>query len=300
MLHPSGDPALEPISVPKPTGEGEDYGIGISLLDDRLYIRGTWFKTRGKDQTTTSPSRVRSANGRIMDALFEEGLISQAVHDARTDVGGQGVFGHETKGVELQVTGNLTPNWRLTAGYSHSDPVEDYRFPEWLLWEDINRQFLASLGPGVMDIMTSARTIAEELENEIRDSLAENTSAVGIGKLGTRHHKYNLFTRYSFPSEKLKGLYVGGGYRHQTKMFVGVDNDGNFLYGNSYWSVDALAGYTIRNLGWFPDIKLQLNVRNVFDDRVPLVLRYADDHRTVLRERIVAPRTWRLTASFEF
>jgi outer membrane receptor protein involved in Fe transport len=83
-------------------------------------------------------------------------------------------------------------------------------------------------------------------------------------------------------------------------MFVGVDSDGDFLYGNSFWSVDALAGYTIRNLGWFPDIKLQLNVRNLFDDRDPLVLRYADDHRTVLRERIVAPRTWRLTASFEF
>jgi hypothetical protein len=65
MLHPSGDPALEPIPVPKPTGQGVDYGIGVSLLDDRLYLRGTWYTTRGKDQTTTSPSRVRAANERI-------------------------------------------------------------------------------------------------------------------------------------------------------------------------------------------------------------------------------------------
>ncbi len=301
MLHLSGDPALGAVPVPKPVGKGVDYGIGFSLLDDRLYVRGTWYTTEGKDQSVTSPSRVRGANERIMDTLFEAGLITQAVRDARTNVGADGLFGHKTTGVELQVTGNVTPNWRITAGYSYSDPVENYRFSEWIAWEEINRQFLASLGPGVMNLVTEAgRTIGAELEDEIRDAMEENTAAVGVGKFGSRHHKVSLFTRYNFTSEKLKGLYVGGGYRHQSKMFVGTDLDGNSLYGRSYWSMDAMAGYTLRNLGFFPDIKLQLNVRNVFDDREPLVLRYMTDNRSVLRERIMAPRTWRLSASFEF
>jgi outer membrane receptor protein involved in Fe transport len=197
----------------------------------------------------------------------------------------------------LQITGNPTRNWRMTASYAYVKPVEDYRFQEWLKWEEINQAFLAQFDQNI--VLESDRTIAEELVF-IREELAAQTAATGVGKLGTRHHKVSLFTRYSFAEGWLKGVYIGGGYRHQSKMFVGLDDQGNKLYGNSFSYVDALLGYTLRGLPKIGPVRLQLNVYNILNEREPLVLRYDTDHTTVFRERIRPPTTWKLTANFEF
>jgi outer membrane receptor for monomeric catechols len=71
------------------------------------------------------------------------------------------------------------------------------------------------------------------------------------------------------------------------------------VYSNSYWRADFLAGYTVQGLGNNRRLSFQLNVFNVFNERDPLVTRFADDG-SVFREVVQAPTTWRFTTSFEF
>jgi iron complex outermembrane recepter protein len=292
MLDPSGDPTKEPIPVPKPVGRGRDYGIGISLLDNRLYFKATYYKTQATNQSTTSPAPVRADNIAIMDLLLGNRLISQADYDARVDVGGHGLFGHESKGFELELVGNVTENWRVTAGFSQSKPVENYRFSEWLKWEGINSQFLQQFRNNATVGAEITRLLAD-----IHGELIAQTSAVGVGKLGNRENKFTTTTRYNIRSGWLKNAYVGGSYRHQSKMFVGTDlATGAKLYGNSYGYVDFLAGYALPAFKRDRRLSFQLNVYNVLNRQKPLLIRYTPQRRFIVQP----PTTWRLTTNLEF
>jgi iron complex outermembrane recepter protein len=299
MLHPSGDPMLEPIPVPKPENNSEDFGIGVALLGGKVYLKATYYNTQARDQSITSPSAVRTSNTRILDFLLGQGVISQQEHDLRDEVGGQGLFGHQSKGYEFEVKGNPTRNWNISLGFSKSDPLEHYRFPEWLRWEQINRQFVSQFNQTL--VLPNGRTIAGELDF-IRDELSAQTRAVGVGKLGNRRYKVSLFNKYRFSTGVLKGVYVGGGYKHQSKMFTGPHQvTQELLYGNSWWSADALAGYSLSGLKKGRSLNFQLNVMNVTNERTPLVKRYsASDPSIVFRNTVRAPTTWRLTTNLAF
>lgn len=296
-----------PIPVPPPKGEGEDIGFQVDLLEGRLYARATYYETRGRNQATTFSNPTRQANTRILDALQANGIISQAERDRRNTVGVQGLFDHESSGLELQLTGNLGKSWRVQANFAETDANETNKFREWLAWEQQNIQYIADLntrlaGANVYDILTSARSIRGELEfiRNGDNALGEQTEASGRGKLGNRRYKVSLFTRYNFTSGWLRGAYLGGGYKHQSKMFVGLDSNNAKLHGNSFWYADLLAGYAFRGLPKGRALGVQLNVANIFNRRKPLLMRYAADNVSVLREIVVAPTTWRLTTNIEF
>jgi outer membrane receptor for monomeric catechols len=182
-------------------------------------------------------------------------------------------------------------------GFSKSTPVENYRFEEWLKWEGINAQFLRPF-----------RTHAvvggdlDRLLTEIHDELLAQTRAVGIGKLGNRENKFTTTTRYNIRSGWLKNAYVGGSYRHQSKMFVGTNLvTGEKLHGNSFGYVDALFGYNLPRFHKERRVSFQLNVYNVLNQQKPLVIRYSNANPSLVFRNIVQPpTTWRLTTNFEF
>ncbi len=296
-LDPSGDPLKEPLLVPNPTGRGRDYGIGLNLIDNRLYLRVTRYTTQATDQSTTSPSRVRTNNLAIMDLLLANGLIGQAEYDKRTDVGGSGLFGDKSTGVEFELTGNVTDNWRVTMSYSKTKALENYRFTEWLKWEKINDQFLQPY----LSNQTVGGTISTLLDG-IHDELLAQTQSVGVGKFGNREHKFSTTTRYNFRQGLLRNTYVGASYRHQSKMFVGTDPaTGDNLYGNSYGYADVFLGYTAPRFYRNLRLSFQLNVYNVLNKRKPLVIRYSTtDPTVVFRNLVQPPTTWRFTTNIEF
>ena len=216
---------------------------------------------------------------------------------ARVEVGGQGLFGHESTGTEIQLTGNPTRYWRFQVNYSESNPLENYRFAEWLKWEEINKQFLSKFD---QNLVLGAQTIAQRLD-DIHNELAAQTAAVGIGKLGNRRYKYNFFTRCDFSSGWLKNVYIGGGYKHQSKMFVGKNSTtGEKLYGNAFGYADAMAGYKVP-VKKGRVLSFQLNVYNVFNKHDPLITRYSSaDPTIVFRYVVQPPKTWRVTTNFAF
>jgi outer membrane receptor for monomeric catechols len=137
--------------------------------------------------------------------------------------------------------------------------------------------------------------VIANFESAMADQFALEGEDVG----GTRKHKVNLFTRYSFTSGRLRGAYIGGGYRHQSKNVAGRNGPrGEFIHGPSYWLADAVIGYRVPRFPHLRRVNFQLNIANLFDANRPLVTHYFDDGR-VRRWFPLAPRTWRLSASCE-
>lgn len=301
-LPDSGIPG-NPITLEPPRGRGRDIGVALDLFDGRIYTRATYYTTAGVHQSTTSPSPVQDANVRIMDALLAARRISVEEHDARLLTGTQDLFDHRSQGVDLQLTANVTRNWRLQANYSYTDAVEENLFPEWKAWHVQNVAFLAKTNTAGV-ITSASRTIQQEVDFYLTTSsgLNEYTENDGGTKLGTRRHKSNLFTRYNFTSGWMKGIYAGGGYSYQSKLFTGLDPAGNEAWSPAYWRADAMIGYTVRGLRQNRRLSFQANVYNVFNDRDALIVRYSWETGRKLPYRTVPqpPTTWRLSANFEF
>jgi iron complex outermembrane recepter protein len=303
-LPDSGEPG-NPIPLESPRGKTEDYGFALTLLEGRLYARATYYSTQAEDQSTTSPSPVRDANNRIIDGLFDAGRINQAEVDRRTNVGGQGIFDFATEGIEFQVTANATKNWRFQLNYAHTNAVEENLFNEWKNWHALNVQYLSQFD--IRNIRTSAnRTIEEEIEfyQSTNNGLNQYVLNDGGTKLGNRKHKASVFTRYNFDSGPLRGLYIGGGYRYQSKMYTGLESEQNRreVWAPALGEADVMAGYSVRGLTKNRRLSFQVNVMNVFNERDPIVTRYsfATGQRLVLGMKPRDPLTWRFTTNFDF
>ncbi|MBP7140827.1 MAG: hypothetical protein KBA71_02885 [Opitutaceae bacterium] len=297
-LPPSGEPG-EAIPVPPPQGVGKDYGIGLRLLDGRIYAKATAYTTSSKNLSATAPNALRRDNVDIMEALQGAGYITQAEFFKRTDVtavGGHGLFDLDAKGYEVQVTANLTRDWRFTASYSRTKAVQSNTFAAIVKWFDLTKAYLAKF-PGNLPTDSYA-SITEQL-GVMKDELDNFTSSDGTGKLGNRLDKVSLFTRYSFSGGSLRGLYIGGGFRHQGKMFVGTDSSGGKLWGNAFSRTDLLLGYKFHGMPRNRGLRLQLNVDNLFDERDPLIIRYLPNGG-ISSQIAQSPISWRLSMEYEF
>ena len=88
-------------------GTNLEGGIKMAFLDDRLNISMAVYETR-KDNV---PEYVPGPGGSV-----NYGPTGQYVYE--------GVDGTKTRGFELEIAGELTPEWQIAAGYSHSKPVD--------------------------------------------------------------------------------------------------------------------------------------------------------------------------------
>lgn len=116
----------------------------------------------------------------------------------------------QIEGLELQLVGQVTPQWQINAGYSYLDGRENGR---------------------VVGGIEQNRTLREVPQN-----------------------MFSLWNRYDFTSNFGLGL----GLIYQDEQFTDIDND---VVLPSFTRVDAAAYYTVTD-----NIKLQLNVENLFDE----------------------------------
>lgn len=316
---------------PTPQGEGEDMGIAFELLKDRVYIRATRFETsevKAHDfrygGSQTNPSSIANE---ILDTLIAEGVITTAQGESHRRTSTGSIFDRVVEGYELNVTGNITKNWRIQANYSYSEGYEDNIGPEVKEWAATELPYYKGFNQNL--VTARNRTIGAAILR-FETELYDQTTFEGLMLRFNRPYKVNVFTNYTFSSGPLRGLEVGGGYRHQSKSTIGryttFPDTGNFLtpeemieavartgqviYGNSYWLATARLAYTFRNLPWVKRLTLQLNVDNVFDYDDPLIngiyadgrfaFGYKDRRLAVNRWSLVTPRAWRLSASVDF
>lgn len=298
VMPASGEPgALVEAETPK--GVGRDIGLRLSLFNGAISLRAVFFETQSKNNATTFSTGTIDTNTRILDALNSAGRITRAEYDKRMTVAHDGLFDYESTGYEFELTANPTRYLRIRANYSITNPIQSNIYREWIAWDKQNVQWLSTVDTSGI-ITVNNRTIPQEIAY-YQDLMGESTASDGVGTLGNRRDKVSVFTRLDLACVGLRGAYIGGGYRHQSKMFTGVGSAGQSIYSNSYWRADVMAGYALRLKNKFiKRITLQLDVDNVFNEHDPLITRYRDDSLAVKRLVVQAPITWQLSANIDF
>lgn len=299
-----------------PVGKGRDLGAMIDLLgDDRFFARLTYFETSQVGDAAVSPSGQvlnatalgRSQTLAVLAAFQAAGKLTQAQVDAQSFNWNAATIDTASKGVEVELIANPTRNWTIRANYSHSERdrenffAEGYaffavKFAEWRVLAAGNAALLATVETNIAAIQANeldGRAVAQEQ---------------GFGSVP---HKATLTTRYKFGDgglgEKLKGAFVGGALRYQSKVFSQTDTraasaggTGKDYYANMTLLADAFAGYRFR-LPWQKlPVSLQLNVRNLTNSYLSTTARWNADFSGARRIYLREPRSYRLTAAVEF
>ncbi|MBI4622594.1 MAG: hypothetical protein HY736_05140 [Verrucomicrobia bacterium] len=295
-----------------PEGTGRDYGVMVNVLDGRLFARATAFNTALRNDPTVRDNTFIVAHRRIINAYRDNGLITQAEADVRNLGSYLGDFMSNlaTSGYELELKANPNKHWTFTASYSYTKLDRSNLGQEWFPWFAAQKDYYAKFPSSL--VTTANRAIATEVAQI--ETGVDNLFALNRIGYNNRPHKANAFTRYTFDSGRLRGIFVGGGVRWQDnnvlqREIIGFDalnKDvlGKIVYGPEIFNVDALVGYATRLksgfLGRGTTLRVQLNVQNALDsDRIQVIRlnRVGDGYwRVVPRE----PRSFRLSASLGF
>ncbi len=134
-----------------------------------------------------------------------------------------------------------------------------------------------------------------------------------------RPYRFNIITTYRFTEGPLDGFFVGGGYRWQDSNVIGYapivvgeeilgdgtvqpvaafDVDSPFK-GSSEDAIDLWGGYTRTIMNGRVDWRIQLNLRNVGDNK-RLIPATTNPDGSIAGYRIAEGMTWQLSTSFDF
>lgn len=223
------------------TGEGADFSARFKLFGGKIEATVTRFDTKQENLNVSLAAEVRDELAPLLAKPFTN-LVDYRDRTAT--------------GWELQVLANVTRHWTLLANYSTNQTEFTRFFP-------LLNQFL-----------TEARTTARQrgLDPDgatqlTRDYLEDQEGVISLTKRATA----SLTTRYSFTEGRLKGVTAGAAARWAR----GRDRTGVTISGvqvlppittEDYLLVNPFVAYR-RKIGRL-NYTLQLNVNNVFDEKV--------------------------------
>jgi outer membrane receptor protein involved in Fe transport len=130
-----------------------------------------------------------------------------------------------------------------------------------------------------------------------------------------RQYRWSFLTNYSFETDRLRGFFVGGSQRWEDKSIIGyfgrssgANPDPRFLdvsdvtrpiYDDANYYTDIWVGYTRKIMNDKVRMRVQINVDNIFESGGLQVTQVNYDG-SPYNYRIVDPRTYKLTATFDF
>lgn len=213
-----------------------------------------------------------------------------------------------SKGYEFEFTANPTRNWRIAFNASKTTAVRrnvgGEVLDEYIAFLD---EKLTNTPAGNMPqfgntgLSIFANVFGPWRANYVLMKLQEDAAAPEI-----RPWRYNLVTNYTFHQGFLKNVGVGGSYRWQDKVIIGypVVDGGTFdltqpYRGPSENAIDLWASYERKlsdKLRW----RIQLNVRNAFDNRGLVPISIEPDGNTFASVRTRPIQEWFLTNTFSF
>jgi outer membrane receptor for ferric coprogen and ferric-rhodotorulic acid len=130
--------------APLSRGKGEDYGIGLDLLDGRVSARLVYFTANEQGRITSAGlGGAPARNARVMNAygpvLAGAGLpftTAQWADLYKTYNPPANAIASDfySEGYEARITTNLTRNWRLVANYSYTDSGRSNLATEMIEW----------------------------------------------------------------------------------------------------------------------------------------------------------------------
>lgn len=321
------------VNFPGDIGDGEDYGVMMRFFDNKLSFRVNKYRNTGgpaiNNQWRNPIMGAVQDIERIISLAYDEDspetsqLTSPVAPSAHFDWE-QNLFNaytlvssQDSSGYELSLTANPTKNWRISVNGSKAEAVYSEIGASWINFIR-DRSAVWTQHKELYDYGNLSRTVGSEYSTLIAN-LNTMLQSDGQSIESGRSKRANLVTRYSFTDGKLKGAFVGGGYRWRAKRVIGyaattVDNAFPFegaeeqyivpaldspIFGDATTEVEAFLGYGMK-LGDKVDWKVQLNIRNLFDDTdvVPQRANLTDGFVTIYR--LQQPRSFILTNTFSF
>ncbi len=316
-----------------PNGLGIDYGFSLALLEDKLNLKVNWFKLTAANassaaanfplaqwvlpwmETMVMPELAKAA-GISYKPLIASGYLAGDSRLANAYTSDQ-----VSKGLEVELTYNVTPHWRIMGSISKQEAKETNIAPGQTAFID-NRLAYWKATPGLWTGQhwanapwgaASQAWSGEEWWNAVANS-QYLTYKANDGKPSQAIAKWHAsaLSTYEFSEGPLKGFSVGGGARYIDKAVIGnpvikdsagnvigLDLDHPYTY-NAYVSVDAWIGYEgkFKFLG-DRKISFQLNGRDLQEGGSYRPVN-ANSDGTHSVYRIVQPRTFFLTTKLEF
>ena len=234
-----------------------------------------------------------------------------------------------TKGNEFELSFNPDSFWTLRANVTRSEAIDanlSPNIPRWIaqrlpIWETIVDPRVGAkwLDTGYQGDTPNpgSGTPRTFLTNNVVNPLRLAQATEGKARPQTREWRFNLNTSYRlagrFENKHLKRMSVGGGARWESRGaigYYGIPVNGSIqaatqldpnrpIYDQAHFYFDAFATYTMRLYRDKVRARFQLNVRNIQESRAHLRPIGAYPDGTPHSFRIIDPRTFIFTTTFD-
>lgn len=324
---------------PAPKGNGFDTGLMVSLRQDRIVARVSYFTTDVTDQVGSmgvnnafAPrydqilSILDDPNGdnSTGDRLYTPAQMAKYSELRPTALANADSLDNANKGVEFRVTANVGESLRFIVNYSYNLQERANVYKRTTLLFDQLDAFVADLvtaNPGI-DVRNARGTQGQTLA----DLIAVNRSDLDgrrldfEGAYGNRKHKANVFANYTFKDSVFKGWSAGLGARYLSPIVAGrvstepglppqgsgsntgVGYNGGITYGDDNLRFDGMLRYQTRGALFGRNLRasFQLNVRNLLDEHDIEIRRQKTDGITLDRFSLTDPREITLSTTVRF
>jgi hypothetical protein len=108
--------------LPKPTGEGKDFGFQFSLMDNKLFGRVTWFKASNLNENISAPLVFGRLSSNFDTTLFQNWARTIALINMGKDPTADGFGTNLSTGEENAVQAAAATIWKLPYAYYGSLP----------------------------------------------------------------------------------------------------------------------------------------------------------------------------------
>jgi len=318
-----------------PASNGRDYGVRLTLLDGAVVANVIRYEGEEKHNTITATTfpfnNIIQANA--LGDFTVGGINSRGLQPLPT--GFVDSVDTKTEGWELEVTANLTPQWRLMLNAAMPESYQTNPNKESRAYFATNattlRQIITDAGGTFNgDIATFTAVVPPGQPNEGPGAVtAWNTIQNTLASITTEPQKRtrlfdvtaNFYTDYAF-RERLKGFKLGGGFNYRGHQVIGyrgadtirnpanaaqaIDDPGvgptDVVETDPYFTGTLTFGYSRRLFKRY-NLTVSLKIDNVFDYDKPLytttVLRPAGGEITS-PARVASPNryTWLTPRSF--
>ena len=312
--------------IPGATGDGKDYGIMLRLFDNRYSLR------LNKYENTSGPAANNAYRNAIIPVVQNiENTLIDRTDDGTVNVPRPQFYDPEqgtytlsglhsdlvSEGYELEVIANPLRNWRISLSGAKSTATASNIGRSWVNFIE-QRAGLWAANASLTGPNESNTTIASRYL-EIIQVLNQMSEADGQKVENGRDWRVNLVTRYAFPEGAMRGAFVGTGFRWRSPQVIGyrsslVENKFPLpgapaqvlvpareaaIEGDVMAETELFLGYT-RRLGKKVNWRIQLNIRNLFDNDDPIDQRANLEAGYVTVYAVPEPRSFILTNTFTF
>lgn len=243
--------------LPLPTGKGKDYGVGVSLFQNKLVARLNFFESSGRNARGALVAQPLTRTQTIDDVVFRL-WAQQATGGAPTSAAVNnvlklpanlaaqpaGVFFNtpvgatstvDAEGLEFQLTYNPVRNWTLKFTAGRQQTIFSEIAPQWNDWVAQRLPiWQAATAPGQVPFWQATGTDIPNTgvlgpDQSVADWFFTNVDAVvrtaqrnqGKATSGQREWRWNAISNYQFVSGPLKNLSVGAGVRWEDQAIAG-------------------------------------------------------------------------------